>query len=55
MLENIAAGMGMVLQWDNMLATLFGVTAGIALGAIPGLSDITAICLLLTFTLYLSQ
>lgn len=53
MLENIAAGMGMVLKLDNILAAMFGVTVGIIMGAIPGLSEITAICLLLPFTFYL--
>ena len=53
MLENIAAGMDMVLKLDNILASMFGVTIGITMGAIPGLSDITAICLLLPFTFYL--
>ena len=53
MLENIAAGMSMVFHLDNILASMFGVTIGITMGAIPGLSDITAICLLLPFTFYL--
>lgn len=53
MLENIAAGMSMVLHLDNILASMFGVTVGLTMGAIPGLSDITAICLLLPFTFYL--
>ena len=53
MLENIVAGMSMVLRLDNILASMFGVTVGITMGAIPGLSDITAICLLLPFTFYL--
>jgi len=53
LLENIVAGMSMVLHLDNILASLFGVTIWITMGAIPGLSDITAICLLLPFTFYL--
>jgi len=53
LLENIVNGMSMVLHLDNILASLFGVTIGITMGAIPGLSDITAICLLLPFTFYL--
>ncbi|MBA7498491.1 hypothetical protein ES704_01228 [subsurface metagenome] len=53
MLENIVVGMGMVLKLDNILASMFGVTVGIVMGAIPGLSEITAICLLLPFTFYL--
>lgn len=53
MLENIVNGMSMVLHLDNILASLFGVTIGMTMGAIPGLSDITAICLLLPFTFYL--
>jgi putative tricarboxylic transport membrane protein len=54
LLEDIAAGMSMVLHLDNILASMFGVTIGITMGAIPGLSDITAICLLLPFTFYLN-
>jgi putative tricarboxylic transport membrane protein len=53
LLENIVVGMGMVLKLDNILASMFGVTVGIVMGAIPGLSEITAICLLLPFTFYL--
>jgi len=53
MFENIAAGMHMVLQLDNILAALFGVTSGIIVGAIPGFTDTMAMCLLIPFTLYL--
>lgn len=53
MFENIAAGMHMVLQLDNILAALFGVTTGIIVGAIPGFTDTMAMCLLIPFTLYL--
>ena len=50
MFEDILAGLTMVFRFDNMLGALFGVTFGIIMGAIPGLSDIEAICLLIPFT-----
>jgi len=53
MFENIAAGMSMVFQWDNVLSALFGVTMGMVVGAIPGLTGAMAMCLLIPFTLYL--
>ena len=45
--------LGMVLDWQNFFWSLFGVTFGIIMGAIPGLSDTMAIVLLLPFTYYL--
>lgn len=54
MFGDILAGFGMVLAWDNLLAAFFGVTFGMVMGAIPGLTSNMAICLLLPFTFYLN-
>ncbi|MBP3730923.1 MAG: tripartite tricarboxylate transporter permease [Mailhella sp.] len=53
MLDSLMAAFGMVLDWQNFFWALFGVTFGIIMGAIPGLSDNMAIVLLLPFTYYL--
>ena len=53
MLDSLMAAFGMVLDWQNFFWALFGVTFGIVMGAIPGLSDNMAIVLLLPFTYYL--
>lgn len=54
MLENIVAGLHMVLAWDNLFWSFFGVSFGMLMGAIPGLTDNMAIVLLLPFTFYLN-
>jgi putative tricarboxylic transport membrane protein len=54
MFENILAGLGMVLAWDNLFWSFFGVSFGMMMGAIPGLTDNMAIVLLLPFTFYLN-
>ena len=54
MLENILAGLSMVLAWDNLFWSFFGVSFGMLMGAIPGLTDNMAIVLLLPFTFYLN-
>lgn len=53
MFDQLMEALGMVLQWQNFFWALFGVTFGIIMGAIPGLSDNMAIVLLLPFTYYL--
>ena len=53
MFESLMTALGMVLDWQNFFWSLFGVTFGIIVGAIPGLSDTMAIVLLLPFTYYL--
>ncbi len=50
MFDQLMEAMSMVLQWQNFFWALFGVTFGIIMGAIPGLSDNMAIVLLLPFT-----
>lgn len=54
MLENILAGLSLVLAWDNLFWSFFGVSFGMLMGAIPGLTDNMAIVLLLPFTFYLN-
>lgn len=54
LLSNILAGMDMLLQWQVLFSAAGGVLAGLVMGAIPGLSDIIAICLMVPFTYYLS-
>lgn len=53
MLESLTTAFGMVLEWQNFGWALFGVTFGMIMGAIPGLSDTMSIVLLLPFTYYL--
>lgn len=53
MFDQLMEALNMVLQWQNFFWALFGVTFGIIMGAIPGLSDNMAIVLLLPFTYYL--
>ncbi|MCQ2444203.1 MAG: tripartite tricarboxylate transporter permease [Mailhella sp.] len=53
MIESLAAAFSLVLDWQNFFWSLFGVTFGIIMGAVPGLSDNMAIVLLLPFTYYL--
>ena len=52
--QNILMGMDMLLQWDVAFSAAGGVMMGLMMGAIPGLSDIIAICLMVPFTFYLS-
>ena len=54
MFENILAGLSLVLAWDNLFWSFFGVSFGMLMGAIPGLTDNMAIVLLLPFTFYLN-
>jgi putative tricarboxylic transport membrane protein len=54
MVEDVLAGLSMVLAWDNLFWSFFGVSFGMLMGAIPGLTDNMAIVLLLPFTFYLN-
>jgi len=53
MLEDLAAAIVLVFQWENFFWVFVGVTCGILIGSIPGLTDTMAIALLLPFTFYL--
>jgi putative tricarboxylic transport membrane protein len=54
MLEAILSGFLVALEPANLLFVLIGVTAGIAVGAIPGLSGPMAIALCIPLTYYMS-
>jgi putative tricarboxylic transport membrane protein len=53
MLEHLAAGFALVLQWQNACAIIAGSVVGYAVGALPGLSAGMGIALLLPFTFYM--
>ncbi|MCK5516428.1 MAG: tripartite tricarboxylate transporter permease, partial [Desulfobulbaceae bacterium] len=53
MFEQILSGLSMVLVPQNFLWAALGVTFGMILGSIPGLTDNMGIVLLLPFTYYL--
>lgn len=52
-MDQILEGISLVLQWENLFLTMFGVAAGMILGCIPGLSANIGIVLLLPFIFYL--
>jgi putative tricarboxylic transport membrane protein len=54
MLQNIIDGVSMALNWNCLFTAFLGVLFGIVMGAIPGLNEIIAICLLIPFTFYLN-
>ncbi|MCF8070531.1 MAG: tripartite tricarboxylate transporter permease [Desulfobacterales bacterium] len=54
LLSNVMLGMDLLLQWEVLFAAAGGVVAGLMMGAVPGLSDIIAICLMVPFTFYLN-
>ncbi|MCF8126408.1 MAG: tripartite tricarboxylate transporter permease [Desulfotignum sp.] len=53
MIEQVLSGLGMVLIPQNLLWAAIGVTCGMILGSIPGLTDNMGIVLFLPFTYYL--
>ena len=53
MLEQLLSGMFMVLSPENLIWAAAGVTFGMILGSIPGLTDNMGIVLFLPFTFYL--
>ncbi len=50
MLEAFLEGLSLVVQWPTIGYLLLGVVIGIVFGAVPGLSGLTALALLLPFT-----
>ncbi len=54
MFEQLLSGLNMVLVPQNLLWAAAGVTCGMILGSIPGLTDNMGIVLFLPFTFYLS-
>jgi len=53
MIETVLSSFGTILQLQNLIAMVVGVTAGITIGAIPGLTGTMAIALLLPVTFYM--
>ncbi|GAA3616497.1 tripartite tricarboxylate transporter permease [Marihabitans asiaticum] len=49
-MSDIFAGLGLILQWQPLLFMVIGVIAGVAVGAMPGLSTTMSIAVLLPFT-----
>ena len=54
MLEQLAAGFGSALTLYNMLFIVLGIITGIVFGAVPGLSSITGLTIMIPITFYLS-
>ena len=50
MLENFQLGLNVFFVWPNIFAVFIGVTAGIFIGAIPGLTATMSVTLLVPFT-----
>lgn len=53
MLEEMLLGLAMVFTPDNLFWAFLGVSIGVVMGAIPGMSDTMALVLFLPFTYYL--
>ena len=53
-IEALDAGLRLVLVWHNFLFLALGVVVGVAFAAVPGLSGILAVTLLLPFTFYMT-
>ncbi|MFC2008591.1 tripartite tricarboxylate transporter permease [Chloroflexota bacterium] len=54
MLEALGSAIPLAFAWDNLLWIVIGVVVGVSFGAIPGLTGIVALALLLPFTFYMS-
>ena len=52
-MEPILKGLGLLLEWQNVLLIFGGVFIGVLVGALPGLSSPMAIALLMPFTISL--
>jgi putative tricarboxylic transport membrane protein len=52
-MEPILKGLGLLLEWQNILLIFGGVFIGVLVGALPGLSSPMAIALLMPFTISL--
>lgn len=51
-MENVLEGLSLILSWQALVAIVFGALAGVAIGAIPGLTGTMTIALLLPITVY---
>lgn len=54
MLEAFAIGLQTTTTWVNLFAIAMGVVIGLIFGAVPGLSGVTAVSLLVPFTYHMS-
>ena len=52
-MEDVAKGLGLLLEFENIILILSGVLIGVLVGALPGLSSPMAIALLIPFTISL--
>jgi len=52
--EQIISGFGMALTLYNMMFIILGISMGIVFGALPGLSSITGLTIMIPVTFYLS-
>ena len=52
-MEDVAKGLGLLLEFENIALILAGVLIGVLVGALPGLSSPMAIALLIPFTISL--
>ena len=53
-MEAILEGISLALTWDAMLMVALGVFAGITVGAIPGLTSVMAIAVLVPFSFFMA-
>jgi len=54
MLDMVVDGLCLLISFENFVAIFFGVGLGITLGAIPGLSGLMAIALIIPITFYIN-
>lgn len=54
MIENLAAGLALMLNWGSLAAVLIGLVAGIVVGALPGLTATMAVAILAPFTFFMA-
>jgi len=52
--ESLGSALVLLLAWENFLLVGVGILVGVTFGAIPGLSGLMAVALLLPFTFFLS-
>ena len=55
MLDNIGEAIRLIMNWTNILVILFGAMLGTIIGAIPGLTGVMTIALILPMTLYIPK
>lgn len=55
MLDNIGEAIHLIMNWTNILVILFGAMLGTIIGAIPGLTGVMTIALILPLTLYIPK